>query len=155
MRNASNSLINGGDVKAFRSQSDSMDTDSNPYASPVSSEFATRSSPSQQDAMGVDFVPIMRRWERLRLFYNLPLVLLVLVLTFVVFPYNASDIEYWLSIALGGLIANFCYLSGPTIEAYGKHLRLWNSILTTLLFLAGLGFTAVLAISCIASYPNV
>ncbi|MEM7455412.1 MAG: hypothetical protein AAF456_13760 [Planctomycetota bacterium] len=129
-----------------------MDTESNPCAAPAYGERATE-TPQSASTASIDFLPIMRRWERLRLYYNGALIVLVLFLSFVVFPRNASDIGYWFSVCFGGLIANLCYLTAPTIEAYGIHFRLWNGTLTTVLFLAGLGFTALLALWCIATYP--
>ena len=125
-----------------------MDTESNPYASPASGEAATQ-SPDATSAVSIDFRPIMRRWERLRLWYNGVLIAFVLFLSLIVFPDNATDVGYWARVCFGGLIANVCFLIGPTVEAYGTHFRLWNGGLTILLFLAGLGLTALLALGCI------
>ena len=129
-----------------------LDTESNPYSSRSSNDDLQHKLPGASQT-GLDFVPIMRRWERLWLYYNGTLILFVLFLSFVAFPDHATDIEYWLVLCVGGVIANLCFLIAPTIEAYGTYFRLWNSAFTILLFLAGLGLTALLALSCIVSYP--
>ena len=126
-----------------------METGPNPYASPTNDEPATQ---PPESTVAVDFVPIMRRWEKLRLYYNAVLILFVLFLSFVAFPRYVTDISYWAAICFGGLTANVCFLTAPAIEAYGTWLRLWNGALTTMLFLIGLGFTALLASLCIANF---
>ena len=118
------------------------DTDSNPYSAPTS---------ASANIAGVDFAPIIRRWERLRIYYNAILISLVLLVTIVRFPGHVSDPAYWAKIAFFGLIANLCFLTGPAIEGYGTRLRIWNGAMTMVLFLAGLGLTAYLAIACIAA----
>ncbi|WP_182865674.1 hypothetical protein [Stieleria mannarensis] len=121
------------------------ETTSNPYTAPTA-------SPSSTTTDSVDFAPIIRRWERLRLYYNAILVPAVLLLTLVGFPHHASARGYWEMLVVGGVFANLCFLAGPTIEGYGTYFRLWNSAMTMLLFLAGLGFTALLAIGSIVSF---
>lgn len=119
-----------------------MDIDSNPYAAPIS---------ATSNIASVDFAPIIRRWERLRLYYNAILVSFVLLVTFVRFPGHISDPAYWAKLAFGGLIANLCFLTGPAIEGYGTRFRFWNGVMTIVLFLAGLGFSTFLAIAGIAA----
>ena len=122
-----------------------MDSDSNPYASPPD---AAKSS----DKIGVDFVPILRRWERFRLIYNATLVLLVVALTLAVFPKKATNIRFWASVCFGGGLANLCFFLAPAIEGYGTYLRMWNPTASMLLFVTGLGFTALLAFVSIATF---
>lgn len=117
-------------------------SDSNPYATPT---LAAASS------AGVDFAPIIRRWERLRLYYNSIIVSGVLVVTLVQFPGHALDPGYWARIALGLAVVNLCFMTGPAIEGYGTHLRIWHGAMTIVLFLTGLGFTAFLAIGFLAA----
>ena len=126
-------------------------TDANPYAAPPHGESSDRQSVKAHE-MVVDFRPIMRRWERLRLYYNATLVLLVLVLSFVVYPRHIADPEYWILVCVGGLFANVCYFAGPTLEAYGTSFRVWYKAFTLMLFFAGLGFTALLAFWTIATF---
>ncbi|QEF96150.1 hypothetical protein Mal15_01760 [Stieleria maiorica] len=121
------------------------ETTSNPYTAPTT-------SPSSTNTDSVDFAPIIRRWERLRLYYNAILVPIVLTTTFVGFPHHASLPGYWVSVVFGGVFANLCFMAGPTIEGYGTYFRFWNSAMTMMLFLAGLGFTALLAIGSIATF---
>ena len=128
-----------------------LEDESNPYASPVTNDPGS-SFDEPTPKVSIDFLPIMRRWERLRLFYNGILVVFVLFLTLVVYPDTKSEMLYWFYVCIGGVVANLCFLTGPTIEAYGRCFRLWNDFLTLLLFLAGLGFTALLALEVVASY---
>ena len=120
------------------------DTNSNPYVAPDTAGAAAATS--------TDFAPIIRRWEMLRIYYNGILVSLVLLLTFVVFPRHISVADYWVAIALGGLIANVCFFTGPAIEGYGTYFGLWNRVMTMLLFLAGLGLSTLLALGSIAGF---
>ena len=127
------------------------DTNSNPYASSASADTADSDKPFNSDAASVDFAPIIRRWERLRIGYNAILVAFVLLVTLVGAPGHTSVPEYWMAIAVGGVIANLCFLTGPAIEGYGTRFRVWNGIMTIVLFVAGLGFTMFLAIMFIAT----
>ncbi len=121
------------------------DVDSNPYSTPASATVATSNIAS------VDFVPIIQRWERLRICYNAILVSFVLLVTFTLCPAHALRPEYWVAIAFAGVIANLCFLTGPAIEGYGTRFRRWNGVTTIVLFLAGLGLTGLLAMFFIAS----
>ena len=123
--------------------------ESNPHSNPYT---APNVASNPAGVAGVDFVPIMRRWEYLRICYNAILVAIVLVVTVPIFPQHLTDPAYWAALILGGLLANLCFLTGPAIEAYGTCFRLWNRTATMLLFLAGLGLTALLAIGSIASF---
>ena len=117
----------------------------NPYSAPASESVI-------DPTVSLDFLPIMWRWERLRLYYNGVLVIYVLLIAITIFPAKARDLSFWFCVCLGGVLANVCYLTGPTIEAYATYFRVWNKTLTMLLFAAGLGFTALLATVCIATF---
>ena len=78
----------------------------------------------------------------------------MLFLSLAVFPNNAREPGYWLAVVIGGLVANLCFFTGPALEAYGTRFRLWHPLVTILLFLAGLGFTALLAIASVASFQG-
>lgn len=127
-----------------------MDNTANPYAAP--SHVTVEPGADERPGPSLDFVPILRRWERLRVFYNTVLIILVLSLTIFVFPQHASVPVYWFALTLGAGVANLCFLTGPAIEAYGTYFRIWHKALTLILFLAGLGFTALLATSCVATF---
>ena len=103
----------------------------------------------------VDFQPIMRHWEKLRLFYNAALVAYVLLVSFIGLPGHSLQIDYWFMICICGVAANLCFFAAPALEAYATCFGLWNQAMTMLLFLAGLGFTALLATGCMVSYPNI
>ncbi|MEM6470514.1 MAG: hypothetical protein AAF802_13240 [Planctomycetota bacterium] len=117
---------------------------SNPYSAPTV-ELKSHS-------VSVDFSSIIRRWERLRLFYNAVLVSIVLMVTLVAFPQHTVVPGYWVSLVIGGTVANLCFMTGPAIEGYGMYFGLWNPVMTTMLFFLGLGFTALLACLSIANF---
>ncbi|MEM8669152.1 MAG: hypothetical protein AAGG48_16640 [Planctomycetota bacterium] len=116
---------------------------SNPYTTPTA---------ESERHSHLDFAPILFRWEKLRIGYNVVLVLGVLAVTLLGFPRNLLLPEYWMSVAFGGLLANVFFFLGPAFEAYGTYFKFWNSTLTVLLFLAGLGLTALLALISIATF---
>lgn len=129
-----------------------MDTPTNPYSSPIA---ATEEAHAHRPNANVDFVPIMKRWERLRLLYNGILTGFVLLVTAVGFPTNIFQPGYWILLCICGLIANLCFMTAPAIEAYGRCLRIWHSAATALLFITGLFFTAILALLLIIEYPDI
>lgn len=131
-----------------------MHSTSNPYAAPPASATTAEDEALRAGRPRVEFGPILRRWERLRIYYNGLLISLVLLISFLVVPQHVDKLGYWVAIVFGGVIANLCFLTGPAIEGYGRHFRLWNGILTAMLFLVGLGLSAALAIGCIAMFPN-
>lgn len=56
-----------------------------------------------------------------------------------------------MAVVFGGVIANVCLLTGPAIEGYATHFRVSNEVMTAVLFIAGLGLTAFLAMIFIAT----
>src|SRR5947208_1713621 len=106
----------------------------NPYAAP--SAAASWSSDESPWTDRVDFTAIIRRWEKLRLIYNATLVLLVLLLVVIVFPERLANLVFWFEVLVGAVIANLCYLAGPTLEGYGRYFGIWANFMTLLLFLA-------------------
>ena len=126
-----------------------MDKNENPYASPA----CEQTEPAKALAV-VDFLPIMQRWEKLRWLYNGLLIVFVNFVSITFVPQHILDPDFWICLCFGGVIANLCFFAGPAIEAYGKCLRLWNDRLAILLFVAGLGFTALLAAYSIAIYKS-
>ena len=109
--------------------------------------FSSPSSESLSDATGVsvDFVPIMRRWDRLRLFYNGVLFTEVLGVAIFVRPNVFVDVGFFPVMCLGALGANLCFTTGPAIEAYGTYYRMWHPLMTFALYFAGLGLSMLLA----------
>ena len=130
-----------------------MNSETNPYSQPISEESPPQVSETPQ-LRGLDFVPIMYRWERLRLIYNGALIVIVILLTLIARPRNLLDVDFLFMLCIGGLFANLCFLLGPAIEAYGTHFRLWRGFMTSLLFVAGLILTAILAAACVLTYPD-
>ena len=130
-----------------------MSAESNPYRQPIAEETKQVDQPAKEIAT-LDFVPIIYRWERLRLFYNAALIVITIVLTLIAVPRNLLDVDFLLMIFAGGLFANLCFFIGPAIEAYGTHFRVWYGWMRAMLFWAGLILTAVLAAVCVLTYPD-
>lgn len=128
-----------------------MSDATNPYSAPLASDEKTAQEIDNQRAT-IDFAKIIRRWEPLRIFYNGILIAFVLLATAVFYPQNSARLDYWLSIILGGLIANICFFVGPATEGYFAFFGLRSRGLSIALFLAGLLVTAVLALLCIDGY---
>lgn len=103
----------------------------------------------------MDFVPILNRWERLRIVYNATLVCIVMATTFLAYPFLAKSVPFWVRIILGGVIANLFFTIAPAIEGYGTRFQIWHPLFTILLFLVGLAFASLLAMFCISEYANV
>ncbi len=109
-------------------------TNLNPYASPE-----VETVPSSLPGDG----EIIFGWERLRLIYNGMLALAIGL----PLPLMLGDIppEFFVSVAIGLVAANFCYCSGPIMEAYACWLRggkvRW---LRSVLFVAGTGISVLI-----------
>ena len=137
-------VINQQVLLSFGDLAMESDVDANPYVATTAKLSDTH--------FRVDFGPIIRRWEQLRWLYNAILIGLVLLMTVVGFPQHMVDPAYWVLVVFGGVLANVCFLTGPAIEGYGTYFDFWNPRMTLLLFLAGLGLTAILAMGSIAGF---
>ncbi len=93
----------------------------------------------------VDFVPILRRWEKFRFIYNSVLICLTLLLSVLLVPQLLPRPLYWLQLGLGGLVTNLCFFTGPAIEGYGRYFKVWNLGMSIALFSFGLLFSCLLA----------
>lgn len=67
----------------------------------------------------------------------------------IVFPARLANPVFWFEVIVGAVIANLCYLAGPTVEGYGRHFGLWANFMTVLLFLTGTDAASILAIGSI------
>lgn len=123
-----------------------MSTDSNPYAPPASAPYAA--AEPVRSAMR----RVMVRWELLRVVYCGVLVPFVLLVSFALQPAAAGTLSYWGAVAVGGIVANLCYLVGPAMEVYAVALGIAHPLVCVVLFLAGTFLTAGLAVMCIAGY---
>ena len=116
---------------------------SNPYAAPPTE--ADASKPNTREDF--DFGDIIGRWERLRIVYNA--VLIVWTLFLLALLMGRTPVALMIAVPFGGLLANLLYLLGPAIEAYATWFGFWHRSMTYVLFLAGLGFTALLALGAL------
>ncbi len=95
----------------------------------------------------VDFAPILHRWEKYRLVYNGVLICHTLFFTVLLVPQMLPRPLYWMQLALGGLVTNLCFFTGPAIEGYGRYFRVWNVGMSLALFSFGLLFSGFLALA--------
>jgi hypothetical protein len=122
----------------------------NPYASPINEAVKTKSRKLQGY---FDFGVVIRRWEKLRLYYNGILVVIVLAASLILCPQKLLSIEYCAALILGGIVSNVCFFAGPALEGYGTYFKIWNPVMSYMLFAAGLLLTAIGAILNIAFFP--
>lgn len=110
----------------------------NPYApSVVDVEHAE----SANEHFDLDFGSILKRWEKLRIVYNLVLIPWTIALLFFSNAHPATV----LLLPVAAIAANVLYLLGPVTEAYLTWFGFWRFWMTVVLFLAGLAFTGVAA----------
>lgn len=70
--------------------------------------------PSAEDTSADSATAVFLAWEKLRVVYNLALVLVTLLVGSVGF-YAGS---FWATAVVGAIIANICYCLGPCLEGY-------------------------------------
>ena len=88
---------------------------------------------------------IFRRWERLRIAYNLILVVLVVVVTLTA---RRDDTDWYQLVAkcsVGAIVANMLYIAGPIFESYLNWLGFRSRATTSIIFVAGLLCAMILA----------
>lgn len=129
-----------------------MKTKTNPHTAPATKETTSQDSIRKVERPIVEFGGVIRTWERLRIGYNLVLIVFTMMLTAGLYRENLADILFWFAVGLGAIVANLCFMIAPAIEGYGRHFGLWHKPMTWLLFLGGLALTAILAWDCIANY---
>ncbi len=117
------------------------DLDHNPFR-PVASENLGDSD----DRPKVDFVPIIYRWEKMRLVYNAVLISFTLIWSCFVSPQLFFDPLFIFQMCVGGVLTNLCFFTGPAIEGYGRYLGFWHLSLSVALFVIGLTFTGLLTL---------
>ena len=141
----------------------------NPYASPAAAPAGT---PASDEAAPLDWKSVLRRWEVLRLPYNL-IVGVTGLISLSMFPSVAWGELMVAGIVVYGVGANVCYFFGPIAELYihwiadtwGKRLfggQIFNfsgpKASTWVLFIAGTLFSVALtlfiglvgAVACLA-----
>ncbi len=96
--------------------------------------------------LDLDFGTIIKRWERLRIVYNAVLIPWVLA---ILLTSQTAPPGIVLMIVPAGILANLFYLLGPAVESYMTWFGFWHGSLTLLVFIAGLGFTALMALIAI------
>lgn len=115
----------------------------NPYAAPQLAE------PDESDSLPAQALAPFLAWERLRIWYN---TVLVVVVVLSVLPYPAL----WFSDRLnfycieGAILANICFCVGLVTESYLRLVGWWHDYHRWALFVLGTLLTAFLAAAGIA-----
>lgn len=90
------------------------------------------------------------RWEKLRVFYNLILTAVVLLVWAAWFRAMIPIEELLFASVLGALGANVCYCAGPVANAYAYWLGWRHPAVTVVLFVAGTGLSVLAAVVSVA-----
>jgi hypothetical protein len=117
------------------------DLDHNPFR-PIAAENLCDSG----QRVKVDFVPIIYRWEKMRLVYNAVLISFTLFWSYFVSPQLMFDPLFMFQLCVGGIVTNLCFFTGPAIEGYGRYLGFWHLGLSVTLFVIGLTFSVLLTL---------
>lgn len=114
-----------------------------PYHAPTSIENTPDEQPRSLDELA-------RRtffaWEKLRLIYVPILVVVTLAATSPGGFRQLTEIEFWVTSAVGAVFANLAFFAGPIVETYVLWLGYRQRMLRPLLFVAGTVFASMLAV---------
>src|ERR1041385_194251 len=103
------------------------------------------SSPNKLQVLSDFLKPIFRRWEKLRLVYNLILAVVLFLshgLSMGLAFFHPLTLLIWL---VGAVLANLCFLAGPLAEAYLTWLGFRSPWGTGILFVGGV----LISIPCV------
>ena len=121
--------------------------DPNPYSSPLQIDLSTTSE-ARLDV--VDFTLIIHRWERLRIFYNLALLAVTILVAAVSGAWQNIEVVVVLSV-FGAGFANFCFFLGPSLDGYLKRFGFRHPLYGQLIFWSGTLLAMLLAAASVAS----
>lgn len=103
-----------------------------------------------------DAKAIFLRWERLRVGYNLILLLVTLGCLFARWPEARAPWYGWFVICLiGAVMANLCFFAAPATETYLHWLGVRSRAVTTALFLLGVLVSIPLVFATLDAPPLV
>lgn len=88
---------------------------------------------------------VCQEWEKLRILYNAALVCWVVYLVNVSQPSLFQSFGFWVTCAMGAVVANVCYFAGPLAETYLNWIDFRHRSIRWALLLIGTQFTALLA----------
>ena len=130
----------------------------NPYQSPQTTdgygaEAAEKGIWHATDAKYMMLGRLVVTWEKLRVPYNLVLILVVLAMTAGAPAWYLPAPYFFWHLCFGSVIANVCFLAGPAVDGYLSWFVLRHPAVTTLLFLAGTGLAAFFAVASLAFVP--
>lgn len=113
----------------------------NPYESPaISSTSAIVPVPA--------IAEILPAWERLRVYYNIILLLESVALLLLLYGMGGPRGLAWLEMCLAGAVAaNVCFCAGPCAEFYLCRLGLGGRTMRLMLFWAGTALSLLLVIA--------
>lgn len=86
-----------------------------------------------------------QQWEKLRVLYNAALVCWVVYLVNTSKPVLFQSFAFWVTCAVGAVVANACFFAGPLVETYFNWIDFRHRSIRWALLLIGIQFTALLA----------
>ena len=91
--------------------------------------------------------PVFLKWEKLRILYNFILFVVTVLWYAGAFSWGRSYLDpvLLLSLLVGAVLANLCFLAGPIAEAYIAWLGWRSTLVTITLFVGGV----VISIPCV------
>ena len=119
----------------------------NPYSAPLETEALKPTVPPENV---VNFGEIIRRWERFRIFYNLALLLVTLVMAAIV---NAFRVPVLLleTALVGAVGANILFFYGPVADGYLQWMEFRHPAIGKLIFALGTILGMFLAAATVVS----
>ena len=122
----------------------------NPYETPLASY--AHSEPVLVNKDTVDFRVVVKRWELMRIAYNVILIFWCLLIGLIYHRNFVLNPEFILMLLVGGCVSNTCYFIGPMIEGYASVFRIWHRYLSYATFALGLMLTALAAAVAISNF---
>ncbi|MBN1766214.1 MAG: hypothetical protein JW860_13215 [Sedimentisphaerales bacterium] len=95
---------------------------------------------------------IFLRWEKLRIYYNLIITSVVILLTYHSLPEYIKDAQFLWICVRGFLIANICFTIGAAVNAYIHYMGGRHIGITITLFVIGTGLSVLMVFSRIDAF---
>lgn len=124
----------------------------NPYEAPTRDVSPGAGTTLLADATARE---VFLAWERLRLFYNVTLLLVTLVSLAVLGTEFVNPKRLVFTVVVGGILANICFCAGSCMEGYLNWLGLPRNSTRLLIFIAGLLLSSLFTLAAVyrISYP--
>ena len=126
---------------------------------PLENPYATAESSEEHNPLSAASVTLAQTarqiflaWERQRPVYNGVVATVACTMSLLDLHRTVASVRFWVSVIIGGVFANICYLAAPLLETYATWLGYRGSLLRTVLFILGTLLTLVLAMAVVAAH---